>query len=895
MSNLKQRLLSWMHGHVFAGDLIITLVIGVLLFGVTGGITYNPGLLFDLKPSTQMAWEAAMLIPLLIRRWRPQTGALLCVALTLAHLIFGPCLLGADILALFMLYSVIVYGNPKNTKAFIILALSIGLLASALAAWTMSNGPLLTGGKVHTWSSWNGSNPNGVMATEDTLGSIYTGTSMSEVADMMAQSMLVLTPIFEVCIISTVIVAFWQRARLATVRMMRERNEAIAARDQDERDIAALAERARIARDMHDVVAHTLSIIIVQSDGGRYAGTHDPAVARNTMETIRHESERALHDMQRLLGVFGGSPHADYNDIGNLVEQAQNVSPDIRIRRNITGTASPEQLSEQASIASYHVVQEALTNIRKYAGPHVDAHIKESWNNGLLTLTITDNGRGAAANIDGHAPGYGLLGMKERIESAGGSLQAGPQLGGGFEVMATLPYGGKEQVTDETGEQYASEQSESCNTTAISSKARLSDEAIASHTAVNISARIPDQPSERTQETNQPTGRDHRSNALQHLRITAPNLHDLLKSLKLKSVEFANTSNSRGPNWVERVSAWTQHHYVLMDSVGAVVLVMLLNRMSITFLFDSSPLAQLSHAIATCCILALSLRRRFPETCALIVFVLSVVQLLFLGSIEVGHIVASLCALYSAVLYGREHAWRWTGPAAVTCSVLMGLKIAADQHGYITLFGAITASVGLTKPVSAASSSTAAFFTGVMYTVAVLILCAGIMAWARWTRSSDSNALVLQAREEALVAEQEKQRILAANMERDRISASIQAEVTATLNSVISQAVDGIRMLDAAEAQGKEPTADEISAAFKAIGEQGRAALKRMRELLGVLRETGFSDDAHAGSASELQLRPAAPLEEQLQRVSIAGSSFSGRFKGLFRAVSGTMPIRWRV
>ena len=235
MSNLKQRLLSWMHGHVFAGDLIITLVIGVLLFGVTGGITYNPGLLFDLKPSMQMAWEAAMLVPLLIRRWRPQTGALLCVALTLAHLIFGPCLLGADILALFMLYSVIVYGNPKNTKAFIILALTIGLLASALIAWTMTNGPLLTGGKVHTWSSWNGPNPNDIMVTEDTLGSIYTGTSMSEVADMMAQSMLVLTPIFEVCIISTVIVAFWQRARLATVRMMRERNEAIAARDQDER------------------------------------------------------------------------------------------------------------------------------------------------------------------------------------------------------------------------------------------------------------------------------------------------------------------------------------------------------------------------------------------------------------------------------------------------------------------------------------------------------------------------------------------------------------------------------------------------------------------------------------------------------------------------------------
>lgn len=867
MSNLKQRLLSWMHGHVFAGDLIITIVVGFLLFGVTGSVTYNPGLLFDLSPSAQMAWEMVMLVPLLIRRWRPQTGALLCVALTLAHLIFGPCLLGADILALFMLYSVIVYGNPKNTKAFIILALTIGLLASALIAWTMTNGPLLTGGKVHTWSSWNSSNPNDTMVTEDIIGSIYTGTSMSEVAGMMAQYMLALTPI-EVCIISTIVMSFWHRARMATVRMMRERNEAIAARDQDERDIAALAERARIARDMHDVVAHTLSIIIVQSDGGRYAGTHDPAVARNTMETIRHESERALHDMQRLLGVFGGSPHADYNDIDNLVEQARTVSPDIRIQRSITGTASPEQLGEQASTASYHVVQEALTNIRKYGGPHVDVYIKESWNNGLLTVTVTDNGRGAAASIDGHTPGYGLLGMRERIESAGGSLQAGPRLGGGFEVMATLPYGGKEPATDETGEQYASEQSESCNTTAISSKAKLSDEAITRNIAVSISVRIPNQPSEQTQETTQSAGRNYRSNALQHLRITAPNLRDLLKSLKLESVELANTSNARSSNWVERVSAWTQRHYVLMDAVGALLLVALLNPMSVSLFFDSPRDMQLSRAIATCCVLALAVRRRFPETCALIVFVLSVVQLVFLGSIEVGHIVASLCALYSAVLYGREHAWRWTGLAAVTCSALMGLKIAADQHGYTTLFDAIAASVGLTKPVSATASSGAAFFTGVMYTVAVLMLCAGIMAWARWARSSDSNALVLQAREEALMAEQEKQRILAANMERDRISASIQAEVTATLNSVINQAVDGIRMLDRAEAQGKEPTADEISTAFKAIGEQGRAALKRMRELLGVLRETGFSDDTHAGSASELQLRPAAPLEEQLQRVS---------------------------
>ena len=347
MSNFKQRLLSWMHGHVFAGDLILTLVIGVLLFGVTGSITYNPGLLFDLNPSIQMAWEAAMLIPLLIRRWRPQTGALLCVALALTHLIFGPCLLGADILALFMLYSVIVYGNPKNTKAFIILALTIGLLASALIAWTMTNGPLLTGGKVHTWSSWNSSNPNDTMVTEDIIGSIYTGTSMSEVAGMMAQYMLVLTPIFEVCIISTVIVAFWQRARLATVRMMRERNEAIAARDQDERDIAALAERARIARDMHDVVAHTLSIIIVQSDGGRYAARMIPRWLETPWR--RFDTNRNAHCMtcNVFWEVFGGSPHAIIT-ISAILWNKRETSPRHSNPTEYHRHRQPEQLGEQA-------------------------------------------------------------------------------------------------------------------------------------------------------------------------------------------------------------------------------------------------------------------------------------------------------------------------------------------------------------------------------------------------------------------------------------------------------------------------------------------------------------------------------------------------------------------
>lgn len=103
---------------------------------------------------------------------------------------------------------------------------------------------------------------------------------------------------------------------------------------------------------------------------------------------------------------------------------------------------------------------------------------------------------------------------------------------------------------------------------------------------------------------------------------------------------------------MERVSAWTRtimySWFRWRRDIGHAA-----ESLSITFFFDSSRDAQLSHAIAACCLLALALRRRLPETCALIVFVLSVVQLVFLGLIEVGHIVASLCALYSAVLYGQ--------------------------------------------------------------------------------------------------------------------------------------------------------------------------------------------------------------------------------------------------
>ena len=152
--------------------------------------------------------------------------------------------------------------------------------------------------------------------------------------------------------------------------------------------------------------------------------------------------------MKRLLGVFGGSSHADHDDITALVDQARETSPGTAIVRRIEGTAAPQRLGAQASVAVYRVVQEALTNVRKYAGPRPTVRIDEHWDDDGLSLTIADNGRGASSGLDGHAPGYGLIGMRERVAAVGGTVNAGPGIGGGFVVSVTIPYAAAPDAAD---------------------------------------------------------------------------------------------------------------------------------------------------------------------------------------------------------------------------------------------------------------------------------------------------------------------------------------------------------------------------------------------------------------------------------------------------------------
>lgn len=209
-----------------------------------------------------------------------------------------------------------------------------------------------------------------------------------------------------------------------------------------ERALAASDERARIAREMHDVVAHTLSVVVAQADGGRFAGAQDPTHATRALETIADVGRSALTEMRALLGILRDSdsdaalgPQPSLDDIPTLVASMRQGG--LAVSYVTTGT--PRTVPIGAGLAVYRIVQEALTNVLKHAGPVVTAFVQLQWEPDAVTAIVSDDGRGAAARTDGN--GTGLLGMRERTIVFNGTLDAGPKAGGGYLVRARLPFG----------------------------------------------------------------------------------------------------------------------------------------------------------------------------------------------------------------------------------------------------------------------------------------------------------------------------------------------------------------------------------------------------------------------------------------------------------------------
>lgn len=217
-------------------------------------------------------------------------------------------------------------------------------------------------------------------------------------------------------------------------------------RDRDrEAQLAVTAERTRIAREIHDVVAHGLSIMIVQADGGLYAADASPAQAKKALATIGDTGRDALAEMRTLLGLLKTDgpmydddrprPQPGVSQIPELVENVQEAG--LQVDLSVTGT--PRDLPALLGLTAYRVVQEALTNGLKHAGPGAKASVEMTYDDRELVVRVSDDGRGAAAGSTDQT-GHGLTGMRQRVSVTGGTITAGPRAGGGYQVLARLPY-----------------------------------------------------------------------------------------------------------------------------------------------------------------------------------------------------------------------------------------------------------------------------------------------------------------------------------------------------------------------------------------------------------------------------------------------------------------------
>jgi signal transduction histidine kinase len=228
----------------------------------------------------------------------------------------------------------------------------------------------------------------------------------------------------------------WLAGRAIRRRRLREQ-ELIVEREQKAR-VAVLEERTRIARELHDVVSHAISVVVLQARGGRKALSDEPDDARDAFDEIERTAAQALAEMRRLLGMLRAedeevalAPQPSLAHLGTLVANVSEAGLPVELRVEGEPTALPPGVD----LSAYRIVQEALTNALKHAGP-ARARVLVRYAADGVEVEVTDDGTGAT---NGDGGGHGLVGMRERVAVYGGELESGPSPSGGYAVRARLP------------------------------------------------------------------------------------------------------------------------------------------------------------------------------------------------------------------------------------------------------------------------------------------------------------------------------------------------------------------------------------------------------------------------------------------------------------------------
>ncbi len=383
------RIVAWPRAHVLLVDALAAAALTLVCAAVSAGAVVGG--------SGAVLVNVLMCAPLALRRAQPELSGGLVAAAGLLQTVLTDVPQFANVAVLVALYSLAAYAAPWASRGGLLLGL-FGALVAPVRYYLLEHADPVT---------------------------------------TFAAALFI-----AVLVVATWLLGRLRRASRQTELALVERARLLEVERENESRLAATAERQRIAREMHDVVAHSLSVIIAQADGGRYAAAADPGAAAQALGTISATGRQALADMRDLLGVLRQgpgderAPQPDASQVLDLVEQVRASGLDVALE--VVG--QPRELPRAVGLAAYRIVQESLTNVLKHAGPAARARVEVRWDPDALRLGVEDDGRGAAALVpDAGAGGQGLVGMAERARLHGGSVTAGPRPGGGFRVRATLP------------------------------------------------------------------------------------------------------------------------------------------------------------------------------------------------------------------------------------------------------------------------------------------------------------------------------------------------------------------------------------------------------------------------------------------------------------------------
>ena len=242
-------------------------------------------------------------------------------------------------------------------------------------------------------------------------------------------------------VVAALAAGLYVRARRLHVAGLVERAAQLELERDQQALLAAAAERARISREMHDVVAHSLAVVVSLANGATAKLARDPEQSREALESISEFGRQALADTRRLLSVLrteeaaaARSPQPGIEEIADLVDRAVATG----LAATLTVRGEPVPVAAGLALSAYRIVQEAITNAVKHAHGATAVAVELTWTPSHLRIAVTDNGNGNGGSAGG-AGGFGLTGIRERAAACGGTAAAGPRQHGGWSVTATIP------------------------------------------------------------------------------------------------------------------------------------------------------------------------------------------------------------------------------------------------------------------------------------------------------------------------------------------------------------------------------------------------------------------------------------------------------------------------